>query len=96
MPQPHELPPGLAESRAEIDRIDAEILRLLAIRLAEVMRASQIKHAAGIAYHDEEREAEIVANAVERGEDFGLPKKQVRKIYKQILRISAELRAEGD
>lgn len=96
MPQPHELPPGLAECRAEIDRIDAEILRLLAIRLAEVMRASQIKHAAGMAFQDEDRETVVIQNAVERGEDFGLPKKQVRKIYRQILKISAELRAEGD
>lgn len=96
MPQSRELPPGLAECRAEIDRIDAEILRLLAIRLAEVMRASQIKHAAGVPFLDEDRETEIIKNAVERGEDFGLPKKQVRKIYKQILRISAELRADGD
>ncbi len=96
MPQPHELPPGLPETRAEIDRIDAEIVRILAIRLAEVMRASQIKHAAGIAFRDEDREAEIIQNAVERGEELGLPKKQVKKIFKQILRISEELRADGD
>lgn len=96
MPPQRELPPGLAESRAEIDRIDAEILRLLTIRLAEVMRASQIKHAAGIAFRDEDREAEIIENAVERGEDFGLPKKQVKKIFRQILRIGTELHADGD
>ena len=96
MTNQRDLPPGLSESRAEIDRIDAEILRLLTIRLAEVMRASQIKHAAGMPYRDEEREAEIIQNAADRGEDFGLPKKQIKKIFKQILRISAELRADGD
>ena len=94
--QPSDLPPGLPETRAEIDRIDAEIIRILAIRLAEVMRASQIKHAAGIPFRDEEREAEIIQNAAERGEELGLPRKQVKKIFKQILRISEEIRADGD
>lgn len=91
-----ELPPGLPEARAEIDRVDAEIVRLLSIRLAAAMHAAQIKHAAGIPYRDEAREEEIIANAAERGEDFGLPKKQVAKIFKQILRISAKAQAEGD
>jgi isochorismate pyruvate lyase len=91
----HELPPGLQEVRGEIDRIDAEIVRVLAIRLAEVMRAAQIKHAAGIPFRDEDREEEIIQNAVGRAEELGLPKKQVRKIFKQILRISQEMRADG-
>jgi chorismate mutase len=96
MRQSPELPPGLPEVRAEIDRIDAEIIRILAIRLSEVMRAGQIKHAAGIPFRDEEREEAVIQNAVERGEEFGLPKKQVRKIFRQIVRISHELRLDGD
>jgi isochorismate pyruvate lyase len=96
MAERKELPPGLPEARAEIDRVDAEIVRLLSIRLAAAMRAAQIKHAAGIPYRDEAREEEIIANAAERGEDFGLPTKQVEKIFKQILRISAKAQAEGD
>jgi isochorismate pyruvate lyase len=96
MPQPHELPPGLPEVRAEIDRIDAELIRILAIRVAEVMRAAQVKHAAGIPFRDEEREEQVIENAVERGEELGLPKKQVRKIFKQIIRISHALRTDGD
>lgn len=76
--------------------MDAEIVRLLSIRLAAAMRAAQIKHAAGVPYRDEAREEEIIASATERGEDFGLPKKQVAKIFKQILRISAKAQAEGD
>ena len=82
--------------RAEIDRIDAEIIRILAIRLAEVRRAAQIKHAAGMPFMDEDREEEILQNAVERGEEFGLPKKQVKKIFKQVIRISHETRTDGE
>ena len=81
--------------RAEIDRIDSEIIRILAIRLAEVMRAAQIKQAAGMPFMDEDREEEILQNAVERGEEFGLPKKQVKKIFKQVIRISHETRTDG-
>ena len=93
--QSNDLPPGLPETRAEIDRIDAEIIRVLAIRTAEVMRASQIKQAAGIPFKDEEREKAIIQNAADRGEELGLPRKQVKKIFKQILRISEEIRADG-
>ena len=96
MPERSELPPGLAECRAEIDMIDAEIVRLLSARLGIVMRAASIKHAAGLGFHDEERENVILDCAVERAEEFSLPKKQVRKIFRQILRISAKSQAEGD
>ena len=83
-----ELPAGIAEIRAEIDQIDAEIVRLLSIRLSSVLRAFQIKKAAGITLWDEEREDEIISLAVDRANEFDLPKKQIRKIFKQILRIS--------
>lgn len=91
-----ELPPGLPEARAEIDRIDAEIVRLLMVRLAAAMRAAQIKHAAGMRFRDELREEEVITNASERADELGLPKKQVAKIFKQVLRISAKAQAEGD
>ena len=96
MSHTRELPPGLAESRREIDRIDAEIVRLLAARLGIVMRAAQVKHAAGIPFRDEAREKEISRNAAKRAADLGLPKKQVRKIFRQILKISDRSQAAGD
>jgi chorismate mutase len=96
MPDRKELPPGLAECRGEIDMIDAEIVRLLAARLGVVMRAAHIKHAAGAVFRDEEREEEIIALATERAEDLGIPKKQTKKIFRQILRISAKSQADGD
>jgi chorismate mutase len=86
--KPADSPPGLHEARVEIDRIDAEIVRLLSVRLSTVMRAFQIKRAVGLNLRDEEREAEIIERAAERATELDLPKKQVRKIFKQILRIS--------
>lgn len=96
MPRQSGLPPALSEIRAEIDRIDAEIVRLLAVRQTAVLHAGQIKSLAGLPFRDEDREAEIVEKAVERGEDLGVPKKQVRKIFRQVLRISAKSQASGD
>ena len=85
-----DLPPGIAEARAEIDRIDAEIVRLLSVRRAIVVRAFQIKLAAGVPLPDEEREDEILEHASERATELDLPRKQVRKIFRQILKISAK------
>jgi len=96
MPRLQQLPPGLPEARHEIDQVDAEIIRLLAIRLGIVLRAASIKRAVGMPFRDEEREEEIFLNAAERAEDLGLPPKQVTKIFRQVLRISAKSQAGGD
>ena len=82
------LPPGIPEARAEIDRIDAEIVRLLSVRLAIVVRAFQIKRAVGMPLLDDEREDQILENVVERATELDVPRKQVRKIFRQILKIS--------
>lgn len=87
-PEKPDLPPGIAEARQEVDRIDAEIVRLLSIRLSVVMRMAQIKRAVGLAFRDEDREDEILDNAAERAKALDLPRKQVRKIFRQIIRIS--------
>ena len=96
MPKQKELPPGLAEIRAEIDRIDAEIVRMLTVRLSVVAKAAQLKHSFGVPFRDKDREEEIIASAGERAEELGLPRKQVRKIFRQILRISTRTQVEGE
>jgi isochorismate pyruvate lyase len=96
MPKQTELPPGLAEIRAEIDRIDAEIVRMLTIRLSVVEKAAQLKHAMGVPFRDKEREEEIMVTASERAEELGLPKKPVRKIFRQIVRISTRTQGERE
>lgn len=88
MPAKPGLPPGLAEARQEVDRIDAEIVRLLSIRLSVVMRIAQIQRAVGLPFRDEDREDEILDHAAELAKALDLPRKQVRKIFRQIIRIS--------
>ena len=96
MPKQKELPPGLAEIRAEVDRIDAEIVRLLTIRLSIVEKAAQLKHSVGVPFRDKEREEEIIVTAGERAEELGLPRKPVRKIFRQIVRISTRTQGEHE
>ena len=83
-----DLPPGIPEARDEIDRIDAEILRLISVRQSVVQRAFQIMRAVGMPLTDEDRDEQTLENAAERATDLDLPRKQVRKIFRQILRIS--------
>lgn len=79
---------ALQEIQSEIGRIDAEIVRLLSIRQRAVLRSYQIKRAAGAPLQDDEGDDQQLDHAVERANDLELPKKQVRKIFRQILRIS--------
>jgi chorismate mutase len=83
-----DLPPGLPEARDEIDRIDAEIIRLISVRQSVVLRTYQIMRAVGMKLGDEERDEQTLDNAVDRATELDLPRKQVRKIFRQILRIS--------
>lgn len=53
--------PGLDELRIEIDRIDHEILGLLAERVSAVIRVGEYKRARGLPIYDPERERSILA-----------------------------------
>jgi chorismate mutase/prephenate dehydratase len=59
-------PAKLAEIRAEIDRVDDEILRLLDERARLAAAAGAVKRAAGVPIHDPGREREIVERAKAR------------------------------
>ena len=96
MPKQTELLPGLAEIRAEIDRIDAEIVRMLTIRLSVVEKAAQLKHAMGVPFRDKEREEEIMVTASERAEELGLPLGTAKsRVYYALRALRAALRDQG-
>lgn len=83
-----DLPPGIPEARDEIDRIDAEIIRLISVRQSVVQRAFQIMRAVGMRLTDDDRDVETLENAAARAREVDLPRKAVRKIFRQILKIS--------
>ena len=63
----------MAELRAEIDRVDAALVALLAERAGYIDRAAELKAALGWPARIEARVEEVVANVRARAEARGLP-----------------------
>lgn len=78
---------SLAEVRAQIDRVDAKILRLLGARARLVAEAWAIKEAQGTPAIDPEREAEILAQLQALALTEGLNPADVLRIWQEIVRV---------
>ena len=61
-----EVEAALAKYRAEIDRIDAQLLHLLNERAKAALAIGKVKKAAGLPIHVPEREAQVIATLCER------------------------------
>ena len=78
----------LARCRAEIERIDDTIIRLLAERLAIGKRTGTLKRAAGLPILDPTREAAVIRRVSAVARDAGVPVEEVREIFWQIVGMS--------
>ena len=78
----------LGRCRDEIERIDNEIVTLLARRLAIGKRTGDLKRAAGLPILDPTREAAVIRRVSEVARDAGLPSEPVREIFWQIVGMS--------
>ena len=85
----------LARCRDEIERIDNDILRLLARRLTLAKRTGDLKRAAGLPILDPTREAAVIRRITEVARDVGLPTEPVREIYWQIVGMSRREQEES-
>lgn len=70
----------MAEVRAGVDAVDAEIVRLLTIRFGYMDAAARIK-ATRAAVRDEERKAQVLENVRSAAEAAGIPSDLVVRIY---------------
>lgn len=78
--------PELARLREDIERIDHEIVRLIAERVRLAREVGAAKHEAGMATLDHAREATVVRRAVERAREAGLTEEdEVRQIFWQLI-----------
>lgn len=75
------------ELRAEIDEIDAEILRLLNERARLVVEIAKRKRDEGAPILDRERELAVVQRACAASEG-PLPRPSIRRIFKALMRES--------
>ena len=85
----------LAQCRDEIERIDNDILGLLARRLALGKRTGDLKRAAGLPILDPTREAAVIRRITEVARNSGLPTEPVREIYWQIVGMSRREQEES-
>ena len=78
----------LARCRDEIERVDREIVRLLADRVALGQRTGALKRDAGLPILDPTREAAVIRRVTTVAREAGLPTEPVREIFWQIFVMS--------
>jgi chorismate mutase len=75
----------LARCRDEIERLDNEIIALLARRVTLGKRTGDLKRTAGMPILDPTREAAVIRRVTERARDAGLPPEPIREVFWQIV-----------
>lgn len=85
----------LARCREEIERIDREIVGLLARRLALGKRTGELKHIAGLPILDPTREAAVIRRVTADAREAGLPPEPIREVFWQIVGMSRRAQESG-
>ncbi len=89
---------NMTELRAEIDRIDGELIALLVRRVACIDRAAEIKGAAGLPARIETRVAEVIGNVRAAAGAGGLDPDLAGALWERIVEwsIAREARVLGE
>ena len=77
----------MAEVRAGVDRLDRELVALLARRFAYMDAAARIKPVRG-AVRDEDRKAQVIAQAHAEAQRMGLPVDAIAGLWERLVEIS--------
>jgi len=85
----------LARCREEIERIDDEIVRLLARRVALGKRTAALKRAAGLPILDPTREAAVIRRITAAARDAGIAPEPIREVFWQIVGMSRHAQEES-
>ncbi len=75
----------MADIRAEIDRVDEDLVRLFADRAAYIDRAGEIKAELGLPARITPRVEEVVANVRRHALATGLPPELVEKLWRRLI-----------
>ncbi len=78
----------LARLRKEVQRIDADLVSLLAERMSVVREIGQLKRASAMPIADPAREAAVVSHAARCARGEGLPENEVRELFWKIVALS--------
>ncbi len=80
----------MAEIRAEIDRLDRELVALFAERVSYIDRAGEIKAPIGLPARIGSRVEEVVANVRRHAVSHGLPPDKLEKLWRKLIDWSIE------
>lgn len=75
----------MAHVRAEIDRLDEDLVRLFAARAAFIDRAAEIKAEVDLPARIDARVEEVVQNVRRHAQSFGLPPDLVEKLWRRLI-----------
>jgi isochorismate pyruvate lyase len=80
----------MADIRAEIDRLDEELVALFAQRTAYIDRAAAIKETVGLPARIEDRVEQVVSNVRRHAVAHGLPPDKLEKLWRKLIDWSIE------
>jgi len=75
----------MAELRAEIDRLDEDLVALFARRTAFIDRAVEIKTTVGLPARIDSRVEEVAANVRRHAVTHGLPPDLIEKLWRRVI-----------
>jgi chorismate mutase len=81
---------SLEPVRAEITRVDEEIIRLIGERQRLAVRIAEIKRHEGLPVRDDERARTVIARAEKQAEEDGIDPEPVKHIFKILIAMSEE------
>ena len=75
----------MADIRAEIDRLDEDLVRLFADRAGYIDRAAEIKAGVDLPARIEDRVEQVVQNVRRHADTYGLPPDLVEKLWRRLI-----------
>jgi len=76
---------SMAQIRAEIDRLDEDLVRLFAKRAGYIDRAAEIKAEVDLPARIDARVEEVVGNVRRHAATYGLPPELVEKLWRRLI-----------
>jgi chorismate mutase/prephenate dehydratase len=83
------------ERRQRIERIDRELIALIARRVREGRAVARAKRRAGVPIHDGAQEARVVRRAAELARAAELPEEEVRAMFWRIVQLTRRAQLAG-
>ena len=80
----------MAEIRAEIDRLDGELVVLFAERVSYIDRAAVIKTGVGLPARIEDRVEDVITKVRAHAVSHGLPPDKLEKLWRKLIDWSIE------